>query len=739
MRTIPRRFGTCLALLAVTTLAAPLPVDLPPVATWAYNPAPDRFEPQALLDLRHLNETVAGANGFVRTDGRGHFVRGDGQVLRFWAVNSSVGFGFVKAPLGPQTAPDLAVHARFLAKRGVNMVRLHRQISPLPTQPGATLDDINTTERDAIWRAVAAYRREGIYTTLSPYWAASLKLAPPWGLGRADQPSWGRLFFDERLQAAYRSWLKQLLTVKNPYTGLTLAEDPALAILQLQNEDSLLFWTLDSIQGAPREALERRFGTWLAQRHGGTAAADATADGRVALLPQWELTQAPRNAAHGQRLAEQTEFLSRTMQAFNRSTVDYLRHELGVKALINAGNWRTADAARLGDAERWSYLPGEVDASNVYTLGLHQGPNSGWAVMDGDRFTDGSVLHDPRRLPLRLRQTAGRPMLVTEGGWILPGGFAAEGPFLVAAYSSLLNIGGFYWFNTNEEQHEPPRSANGWLPSQAKWTFGMPEVIGSFPAAALMLRRGDLDAAPPAAVERRSAASLWAREPAALPEDAAYDPNRDREAPAARDTKAAGADPFLHGPVLVDFADTPAAPAAAAKPPQVQWDAAAGSCRIDSPRAQGVAAHFIDAPVHELSDVRLRSVNRFGAALVVSLDDRPLRQSQRVLVQFATPSRPTGWQQAPAELVLSGGRHVAGQAVISHGGPPWQVEVPRLQVRLRNPGLTSATALDANGMPIGDVSLQRDAQGVSFDFPPGTQHVVLQAVRTDRSVRNLLQ
>jgi hypothetical protein len=64
--------------------------------------------------------------------------------------------------------------------------------------------------------------------------------------------------------------------------------------------------------------------------------------------------------------------------------------------------------------------------------------------------------------------------------------------------------------------------------------------------------------------------------------------------------------------------------------------------------------------------------------------------------------------------------------VVSHGGPPWQVEVPRLEVLLRNPGLTRATALDANGMPAGDVALQRDARGVRFDFPSGTQHVVLE-------------
>jgi hypothetical protein len=119
----------------------------------------------------------------VRVDGQGGFVRGDGQPIRFWAVNTDLARREPAdpAPVGPG-GEDLAHHARFLAKRGVNMVRLHRQISPdLEAQPDAALTDINPAERDAIWRTVAAMRREGIYTTLSPYWAVPMKFAPALG------------------------------------------------------------------------------------------------------------------------------------------------------------------------------------------------------------------------------------------------------------------------------------------------------------------------------------------------------------------------------------------------------------------------------------------------------------------------------------------------------------------------------------------------------------------------------
>ncbi|MFN3493780.1 MAG: hypothetical protein ACK40L_04660, partial [Hydrogenophaga sp.] len=501
----PRKALLALAIGLVSSALAQAPPGA--ASTWAFTPEPDRFDPAALLDLRPLNEQRAGQHGFVRVGADGSFRRGDGQPIRFWAINTAVGTRAPQAagPLWPKTEFDLVRHARFLAKRGVNMVRLHRQISPdLHTHPDAAFGDINEAERDSIWRTVAAMREQGIYTTLSPYWAVPMRFSERWGLpGGANQQALGLLFFDETLQAAYRQWLKQLLTEKNPYTGLPLAEDPSLAVLQLQNEDSLLFWTVDAIQGPQRAALERRFAQFSASRYGSAAAAmrawggaglqgDAPAEGRLALAEMWRLTQWPPARSERQRLADQTEFYVRTMHDFNRRTVAYLRQELGVKALINAGNWKTASEERLGDAERWSYSPGEVDAVNHYFGGVHQGKEAGWAIVAGDRYTRVSGLRNPQALPFNLRQRQGRPMMVTEGGWVAPNPYGAEGPFLVAAYTALTGVAAFHWFSMDFEGFAPPRSANGYLPSLAKWSFATPEILGSFPAAALAYRRGDI-------------------------------------------------------------------------------------------------------------------------------------------------------------------------------------------------------------------------------------------------------
>jgi hypothetical protein len=93
--------------------------------TWAFTPPRDQFSPNALLDLRYLNEKVAGQSGFVRRSADGNdFVLGNGQPARFWSILS-----FHKN----EENPEWSHHARWLAKRGVNLVRLFGDLFQMRT------------------------------------------------------------------------------------------------------------------------------------------------------------------------------------------------------------------------------------------------------------------------------------------------------------------------------------------------------------------------------------------------------------------------------------------------------------------------------------------------------------------------------------------------------------------------------------------------------------------------------
>jgi len=706
---------------------------------WAFQPARDDFSPDSLLDLRFLNEKVAGDHGFItRSKDGSDFSFGDGTPVRFWAVNDAA---FDK---------NLPRHARFLAKRGINMVRFHTNITP----GGNRLTDVDAAEREQIWRGVAAMKKEGIYVTLSPYWAGASRVTPVMGyLDDGGNHNWGLLFFDKKLQDAYKGWLKQLLAETNPHTGIPLARDPALAIIQIQNEDSLLFWTSQGIKGAARKELRRQFGAFATKKYGSLEKAmaawqnagptadqdgpDEFAGGEAALYIVWELTQHRGNAGQQQRCADQMEFLTATMRDFNKMIGAFLKTELGCKQLVNAGNWRCADNVTMLDAERQSYTANDVMAVNRYYDGDHEGANKGWAICNGDCFTDESALLHPRQLPLALKQVAGFPMLITESSWVPPLGFQSEGPFLVAAYQSLTGIDAFYWFATGEEDWRQPGSANGFLPSEGKWVCATPMLMGQWPAAALMYRRSYIQQAAPVVLEQRSLDDLWQRRMPIIAEDAGYDPNRDKNSLSKQSNIKDGVNPlaYLVGPVLVNYGGNPAqsrvgdltkfihedAKTVASSTDQLLLDYGRGLCQLSTPKAQGVSGFLKTRGIFKLPDVEIRSGNDYATVLAVALDNQPLRESAKILVQVGTTERPMGWQTRPDVL----GSRPAEQ-IGNFGHAPWMIVRADVTVALSNPHLKIARVLDPNGMPVKSIPLEISGGRQMFKFPDDALYVILE-------------
>jgi len=718
------------------------PEDSRAPARWPFQPPRDMFSPDALLDLRGLNEKVAGGHGFVTRSKDGNdFGFSDGAPVRFWAVNDSA---FNK---------DLDRHARFLAKRGVNMVRVHANITPT----NSDLMSIDLKERDQLWREVAAMKREGIYVTYSPYWAGPARVRPAMGvLDSGGAGNWGLLFFDHKLQAAYKEWLRQVFTEKNPHTGIPLAQDPALAIIQIQNEDSLLFWTSQGIKGTARKELRRQFGQFALKKYGSLEKAkeawggaapspdqdspDDFAQGEAALYIVWQLTQHGGGEGPQRRCADQMQFFTETMRAFNQEIGDYLKKELGCKQLVNAGNWRTANNATMLDAERWSYAANEVMAVNRYYDSVHEGKNNGWAIVNGDRFADESVLLRPREFPLALKQVEGFPMLVTESSWVPPLGYQSEGPFLVAAYQSLTGIDAYYWFATGEEDWRQPGSANGFMPSEGKWVCATPMLMGQWPAAALMYRRGYVQQGESALVEQRSLEDLWNRRMPIIAEDPGYDPNRDHERLSPQSNIKTGVSPlaYLVGPVGVKYGGDASQSRVAELGPYVQedkklvrsvtgqlvWDYGKGVCTLNAPKVQGATGFLKKEGAMKLGDVELQCGNDYATVLAVSMDDKPLKDSGKILVQVGTTERPAGWETKPVQL-----KDRPGEEVVSFGHAPWMIVKADVLVVVNNSKVTKARVLDANGVAVRDVPLEQARGGKRLRFPGEALYVVLEGER----------
>ncbi len=728
---------------------------------WAFEPAPDTFEEDALLDLRFLNETPAGKHGFIRVSDDGEsFVDGRGEPIRFWSGTTYVaGNG--------ASVEEIERWATFYAKRGINMVRYHGDLVP---DEGADLSRVNERALDEIWRLVAGMKRAGIYTTVSPYWGSHTKFDPKWGVADPGGESMtGLLFFEPNLQAAYKSWLRELFTRVNPYTGVPLKDEPALAIFQIQNEDSLLFWTSQRIEGEALGLLQRRFAEWAETKHGTLDAALESWDGhrhqddnfedqRVGIEPIWHLTQT-QTGGQRKRLADQLAFFSSLMRDFNRMIGDFIRDELDAPHLVNAGNWKTADDAQLLDAERWSYMANETIASNKYFSVNHRGPRSGSAILEGDVYQSRSALRNPRHMPTNVKQPTGHTFVISESQWVPPNRFQSEGPLAVAAYQSLSGLDSFYWFTVGR----------GFTPPFGKWDTGSPAQMGMFPAAALLFRNGYIREGNPVVDEVRDLDDVWDRHPPLVAEKPGYDPNRDAGDLPQDAGRGSTIDPlaFLTGPVRVRFngnshdgnandanpndampSDSRVADLASlidrdrgvvrSVTDEITLDHRRGILTVDSPCAQAIAGFLGESDPIQLSDVVIRSGNQYVAVHVVSLDTKPIRDSGNLLIQVGTTARPYGFREQPTrwadDETSDGATEESSTAdeettdamkITSLGTSPWNLDANDVEILVRGDGISEAFVLDANGYPTRRWEIERRGEYWYVRFPPDTLYVVL--------------
>ena len=150
-----------------------------------------------------------------------------------------------------------------------------------------------------------------------------------------------------------------------------------------------------------------------------------------------------------------------------------------------------------------------------------------------------------------------------------------------------------------------------------------------------------------------------------------------------------------------------------------------GFCLLNAPKAQGVAAFFKNQKSFKTADVEIASDNDYGTVAVVSMDDKPIRQSGKLLVQVTTQCRPTGWQEKPVTIKMKEGTF-PGFEVVNFGKAPWQVTRAKVTLTISNPGLAKATVLDANGNAAGEAKLVKRGDEVESSFPEDALYVILQ-------------
>src|SRR5687767_12442961 len=243
-----------LAVLAQSAVAAEM---FPFVLPW------DDATP-SIVDLSSWNEKPAGKDGFI-TAKNGHLYKGEKR-FRFFGVNMAFGGNFPKKEEGAKIAARLA-------KFGINCVRFHHlDMMSAPggifAKDGKTLDPEQLDKLDAF---VAELKARGIYTNLNLHVSRTYPDRP-----RAEKV--GNSNFDKGVDnfsgamiELQKEYARALLSHVNPYTGTTYAAEPAVAFVEINNENALLDeWhggRLDRVAEPYRAELSALWTAWLRTRY----------------------------------------------------------------------------------------------------------------------------------------------------------------------------------------------------------------------------------------------------------------------------------------------------------------------------------------------------------------------------------------------------------------------------------------------------------------------------------------
>lgn len=483
--------------------------------TIAQNDPSGRLQPY-MMDWRTGNQTdfnlsgmldkPAGAAGFIQIR-NGHFYTADGKRLRIWGVNVTGGAGFPEKKDAPRVAA-------FLARYGINGVRFHfldSQWGPdksLIDYNDSTSRKLNPEQLDKLDFFIAELKKQGIYSDLNLNVGRGFK--PGDGVPESEYLGLAKAatLFDNRLIMLQKEYAGQLLTHRNPYTGNKYINEPALIIVEIVNENSLVeAWNSDRLTGKtwsenpstwsgvpPYYAMELtgKYNEWLLknipsyQIDSIAREAGRNTDGLIPRLESGEF-----NKASGLRFNTEASFIIETERKFYSGIHHYLKSTLGLKAHV------------AGNSDHNHYQSGYALLSSLSKLDIVDGhvywqhPNYIRDPETGEnriRFNYTPMINDPAiSTVVQLSRSAvnGKPYTVSETNHPFPSEYACEGIPILAAYALLQDWDGVFYYSL---EHDDPEDWN----VLAKNPFNIyydPVKMTNMAAAALMFHRGDVSRA----------------------------------------------------------------------------------------------------------------------------------------------------------------------------------------------------------------------------------------------------
>lgn len=199
------------------------------------------------------------------------FFKGDAPFY-FMGTNTCFGANFCDKESAERLAATLA---RF----GVRVVRLHHMDSRdiWGKNFERTKTEIDPEQLDRLDYLIAQFEKRGVYVNINLH--VSRYLDERDGFENSDgyhRQCKGVDNFEPRMIALQKDYARDLLTHVNPYTGRAYTDDPGVAMIEINNENSVVAcWTWGEMDklGEPYSALfQSLWNDWLVKKYGNTDA-----------------------------------------------------------------------------------------------------------------------------------------------------------------------------------------------------------------------------------------------------------------------------------------------------------------------------------------------------------------------------------------------------------------------------------------------------------------------------------
>ena len=381
------------------------------------------------INLSFLNQDMAGKNGFIKVQD-GHFIDGTGENIRFFGTN----FTFSSCFPDKEVAQKLAAR---LSKMGMNVVRFHHM--DMRQSPSGiwdeSMENFDADQVDKLDWLIYQLKLHGVYTNLNLHVSRTYP-------GLETEVS--QFQFGKTIDHFYRPYIdmqkdyaRDLLSHVNPYTGTNYLEEPAVAFIEINNENSLLSnWKqLVLLEGDHRASLLKQWNAWLSSNAEGEELPDL-----YSIIRGYEDDSTPQQKEFFWK------FLVKTEMDYTSELIGYVRNELKAQSLIADSQGSYSGIAGVFREATYS------DFMDMHAYWEHPSfPGASWSSTNW-LIRNSSMVSDKKAGTLSRfgqHRVAGMPLTISEYDHPAPNFYCAEMYPMLNAVASFQDWDGIYHFTFN--------------------------------------------------------------------------------------------------------------------------------------------------------------------------------------------------------------------------------------------------------------------------------------------------